>query len=283
MEAGGVLPDPPTSPVRPTPEWPETPRLSFGDARQKSRAKREAFDAVRHRAAGKTRGELRVMLREEYKRRDIPVSQLKIEVAIDMIERRQTPLGTVTATIQGVGLIANQGWRLAKFITNVVREGDLPDRPERPAWLEPPEEAAYPVGRNRQRDDWMSVELDADAGEPGELVLTGAREGCRDEFDAQTWRDVVGVHSGDMGAVAPRRNREIEKRGLTDSRGSACATANRKIVAAVRADHGVGDRVGTAQRNGDDWCGQTPPASTHHHRLVAPATRDLSVVRRSPT
>jgi hypothetical protein len=163
MDAGGVLPDPPTSPVRPTPDWTETPRPSLGDARQKSRARREAFDSVRHRAAGKTPEELRVMLREEYERRHLPVSQLGIEMAIDMIERRQTPLGTVTATIQGVGMVANQGWRLAKLIVKVVRGGDLPDRPQRPAWLEPPDEAAYPVGTNRQSDDWMTVELDADA------------------------------------------------------------------------------------------------------------------------
>jgi hypothetical protein len=163
MDAGAVLPDPPISPVRPTPDWTETPRPSLGDARQKSRARREAFDSVRHRAAGKTPDELRVMLREEYERRDLPASQLEIEMAIDMIERRQTPLGTATVTIQSVGMVANQGWRLAKVMANLVRGGDLPDRPDRPAWLEPPDEAGYPVDTDRQRHDWMTVELDADA------------------------------------------------------------------------------------------------------------------------
>jgi hypothetical protein len=163
MDAGAVLPDPPTSPVRPIPDWPETRRPSLGDTRQKSRARREAFDSVRRRAAGKTPDELRVMLREEYERRDLPVSQLGIEVAVDVIERRQTPLGTAAVTIQGVGMVANQGWRLAKVIANLVRGGDLPDRPQRPAWLEPPDEAAYPVNTNRERDDWMTVELDTDA------------------------------------------------------------------------------------------------------------------------
>lgn len=163
MDAGAVLPDPPISPVRSTPDWTETPRPSFADTRRRSRARREAFDSVRHRAAGKTPDELRVMLREEYGRRDLPVSQLGIEVAIDMIERRQTRLGTASATIQGVGMVANQGWRLAKVITNLVRGGDLPDRPQRPAWLEPPDEATYPVETDRQRHDWMTVGLDADA------------------------------------------------------------------------------------------------------------------------
>jgi hypothetical protein len=173
MDAGAVLPDPPTGPVRSTPAWSERSRPSFGDARAKSRARREAFDSVRHQAAGKTHDELRAMLREEYERRDLPVSQLAIEAAIDAIEVRQTPLGTFTATAQGIALVAHQGWRLTKAIVDLVKlmrsedEPDLSERPRRPSWLEPPEEAAYPVGTDRHRDDWMTVELDRDA--PGFL------------------------------------------------------------------------------------------------------------------
>jgi hypothetical protein len=167
MDGGGILPDPPTCPVRPTPDWSERARPSFGDVRQKSRARREAFDSVRAQAAGKSREELRAMLRDEYARRDVAVSQLAIEVSIEAIERRRTPLGTVTATVQGVAVVAHQGWRLAKGIAGFVklmRGGEVPDRAGRPEWLEPPDDAAYPVKGDRNRDDWMTVELDDDAG-----------------------------------------------------------------------------------------------------------------------
>jgi hypothetical protein len=164
MDAGGVLPDPPTGPVRPTPGWSQ-PRPSLRDAQRKSRARREAFDAVRDRSAGKTRDELRVMLKEEYERRDVEFSQLMIETSIDAIEQRQTPLGTFTARVQGVALAANLGWRTASRIATLVkvmRGADLPDRTDPVDWLEPPEEAAYPVTSDRPHGDWMTVELDDD-------------------------------------------------------------------------------------------------------------------------
>jgi hypothetical protein len=168
MDAGGVLPDPPTGPVRAAADWSRQAPMSIRDARRTSRARREAFDTVRHQAAGKTTDEVRIMLREEYDRRGIKVSQLAIESGVEMIERRQSTLGTVTATVQGVGLVATEVWRMANRIGSLVkmaRGGDPPARAEPVAWLEPPQQAAYPVKGDRDHEEGVTVLLDEEAGE----------------------------------------------------------------------------------------------------------------------
>jgi hypothetical protein len=179
MDAGGVLPDPPTGPIRPSVDWSERESPSFSDVRRKARARREAFDVVRHQAAGRTNDEIRVMLQAEYDRRGVPYTPLSIEVGVEAIARRQTPLGSVTAAVQGVAALANLSWRAARGIGTVVtvlRGRDLPDRPGPVEWLQPPEEAAYPVRRGgRDRDNWMAVELDDDATEFIQRAHTAAR------------------------------------------------------------------------------------------------------------
>ncbi len=178
MHAGGILPEPPTGPVRPNPDWSSRKPQSWRAMRQRSRARREAFDSVRHRGAGKSRDELRAMLRAEYERRGVGFSQLSIEVSVEAIERRRTPLGSATTSVQGVAAAAVQTWLMVGRIVSVVKlirgEG-VPDLQEPASWLEPPEEAAYRVVADREGDRWMTVELDDSAAEFLERAHAAAR------------------------------------------------------------------------------------------------------------
>jgi hypothetical protein len=151
LDAGGILPDPPTSPVNPRPVVRESDLPSFSAHRDQSKQRREAFKTVKQQAAGRSDDELRDMLQTELDQRGLTEDPLWFESAIDAM--RRTPLEEVQATIQGVSLLVGAGARLV----NVFR-GKRLDPIERVEWLEPPDRASYPI----KGDGWVAVELGSD-------------------------------------------------------------------------------------------------------------------------
>jgi hypothetical protein len=148
LDDGGELPDPPTEPVGSSQPPRNSDPPTLADHRHHSQQRREAFQAVKQRAASNSDDELRAMLAAELDARGITEDQLWVETAIDAI--RRTRLQDVQAAAQGIGAIAGLGTRLVALF-----RGKPSEKQERVDWLEPPDEACYPVkGR-----DWVVVEL----------------------------------------------------------------------------------------------------------------------------
>jgi hypothetical protein len=173
LDAGGVLPDPPTGPLggQPVFESPSTSLPSFSDIRRSTEARRQAFDAVRRRSEGMDRSQRRDLLLEELGRREITLSPLAVELQLDKMD-----LGPTRAVGRGLKMLAG----LASGVRKTARDG-IADPPE---WLQPPPRASYPVRGYR---NWVAVELDPDAGPWLDQVLTEAPNRLNNTTQVTSW------------------------------------------------------------------------------------------------
>jgi len=174
LDAGAVLPDPPSAPVtdRPVFESPSAPLPSFSDVRRSAAARREAFDVVRGRSNGLDRSQRRKMLIEELGRRKIALSPLAVEAQLDAME-----LGPGRRAGRGLKLLAGLGSGVRK----VIRDG-VADPPE---WLQPPPRASYPARTGHR--DWVAVALDGDAGAWLDRVMVAAPNRINDTTTVTSW------------------------------------------------------------------------------------------------
>jgi hypothetical protein len=149
LDADGQLAIPP---LVTAPERPERP--TFADIRAHTALRREAVDAARTLAVGRSRLLLRTALEAELERRELNESPLWIEHQVDRIQA--SPAARVVQTAKGLKALGGWGIGLAKM----VRDSATPERPE---WLEPPARAAYPTPTTR--DTWIAVDVDEAATE----------------------------------------------------------------------------------------------------------------------
>jgi hypothetical protein len=127
-------------------------RPSFAEAWRKSRARKEAIDAVRQTKHGKTRAQLRAQLEAELTRRGLDRDAIRIELQIDEIEHPPTPLDRARGALRGVeSLIA-----FGRSIKDIFDDSFEP--PPQPDWLEPPEHAAYDL--QTTGEETTTVDLD---------------------------------------------------------------------------------------------------------------------------
>jgi hypothetical protein len=144
-----------------------TPPASFLEALAESwpvvKARQEAIQAVRAVSQGKTQDELRILLRDELRKREVSMEPEGFEQRIDTLAIEREPLGKARIALRALAALRDLGLPgttpIRSTLTGENRER-LDDRLD-PAWMQTPERAAYPillVGPDR-----VAVQLDPDA------------------------------------------------------------------------------------------------------------------------
>ncbi|MHB2000154.1 MAG: hypothetical protein ACYCSI_08210 [Solirubrobacteraceae bacterium] len=206
IEARGELAIPESSARWPAPQWrfPRRETRSFSPdwagARTKSRAEREALAAVRAAADGKSHDELKAMLAREQRGRGLDPQPLKLESQTARIEAERDPGATRATLRDGVRELFGVGRDLAGLVRRAVRDEE--ERP--PAWMLPPENAAYPVRAIGQRRS-VEVQLDPEltdwlarvaAHAAMKIGPTGMVEVWLEPLEPLAGGDMLAVHIG---------------------------------------------------------------------------------------
>lgn len=201
----------PTTPAQWPPEMPRPKRIEapgsilefLAQDRPKSQARTEAVKAVRAVARGKTRDELRVLLKQELDKRAVSMEPVGFAQQVDSIATEHEPLGKARIALRGIRGLRDLG-QSGRPQVNETPANEPTDQPE-PAWLRTPERAAYPIwsaSTNR-----VAVELDPTA-EPWlrEAMRTsgpGAVQSCNtevwlapDDGEPPSRTSRLGVHIG---------------------------------------------------------------------------------------
>jgi hypothetical protein len=174
LDAGAVIPEPPSGPVG------ARVRRDPGSTREErardSRIRRQTVGAVRRQSSGKSRGQLKEMLRTELDRRGVKESPVAIEMALDSIEASSSAFGRAKLTMNGLKLATD-------FATGLYRIFRDPESHQSPDWLQLPARASYDV----RGDHRNAIGVDLDPG-------------------AQSWLDqVLNEGSTIMGIMATMR------------------------------------------------------------------------------
>jgi hypothetical protein len=131
------------------------PRVSWSDAREKSRLQREAVDAVRTRAEGKSPDELTRVVTAEYARRNLDVMPSTVASLTGLLQNERKPFGRARSTLRALRMLKAGGTDVVRAIKN--RSDPTPE------WLRPPERASYPVHLVGHR--YTTVLLDSGTGD----------------------------------------------------------------------------------------------------------------------
>jgi hypothetical protein len=128
------------------------------------KARQEAVQAVRAVSHGKTRDELRTLLRDELRKREVSMEPEDFEQRIETLAIEREPFGKARNALRAFAAMRDLGLPgttpIRSALTGENRER-LDDRLD-PAWMQTPERAAYPIllaGADR-----VAVRLDPDAG-----------------------------------------------------------------------------------------------------------------------
>jgi hypothetical protein len=159
LDSGGELPPPPTGvvgePLRDRRARREKESRQERNARRE--AIRQAIDRLRPETAGKTRDQLRQMVRAEFGLHDIILDDpITLEMVVDSLE-----VGGSWFQRQRLGLsfLKTFGQALGALVHLIRTDQD----PRRPDWLEPPINALHDIPIDHRR--WVTVTVDA-AAEP---------------------------------------------------------------------------------------------------------------------
>ncbi len=157
-EGGLVIPETPACWPAPQPFSRGTAHRSFTEtwarSRRESAARDEALNAARAMAPGSSREEIKALLEREQGARGLEVDPLGLERQMERLEAEREPFGRATLLIGGVRELLDTGRDIVSGIRRAVRDEDEPP----PAWLRPPDRAAYPVGRIDEKR-WAEVNL----------------------------------------------------------------------------------------------------------------------------
>ena len=145
LDAGGVIPEAPTEPVRIFDFDYDQP--SREDYARKRQTRKEAFEAVRGSRTGKTRDQLREMLHAELAHRGVSESPIAIELGLDAMLAQDSPFGKARFTVSSLKKLADIGVGIYK----AFHENDNVT-PRTPEWMEPPPRASYAVRTDFYRD-----------------------------------------------------------------------------------------------------------------------------------
>jgi hypothetical protein len=158
----------PETPAQWPPHWPlrafrSQPPSSFGQFMAENmpeiRARREAVRAVRAVSTGKSRDELRSLLRSELGSREVGMPPVTFEQTIESLAAEQEPFGKARLAVRGLRALWDMGHTGSPQILSVF--SDQPSEPEDepdPSWMNTPERAAYPIRLSGH--DRVAVTLD---------------------------------------------------------------------------------------------------------------------------
>lgn len=143
-------------PLEPVPPRPAGLRSSVAAAKARGKSRDDAVEAVRSRTAGKSVDEIIDILAAEYAQRNLDARFTDLAVVADTMRLEQdlthTPFGRLRFTLAVLGAGKTS-------IGDVVRALRLTTA-DVPAWLQPPERAAYPLS---DEGDYTVITLDPDA------------------------------------------------------------------------------------------------------------------------
>lgn len=120
---------------------PPPPKRSWSRARQDSRERAAARDAVRAVARGKTREQIGDLLAAEYAARGLDIAQSTLVFGAEMIELEQRPFGKLRGFVRGLQLLRNAGSAAAASGGNHAATD--------PEWMRPSPRATYRVDTRR--------------------------------------------------------------------------------------------------------------------------------------
>jgi hypothetical protein len=152
LDAGAAIPEPPSGPVGARVR--RDPGPTREERARNSRIRSQAVDAVRRQSGGKSRDQLREMLRTELDRRGLKERPVAIEMALDSIEASSSAFGRARLTMTGLKLATD-------FATGIYRIFRNPESHQTPEWLQPPARASYDA-RGDHRNP-IGVDLDPGA------------------------------------------------------------------------------------------------------------------------
>lgn len=138
-------------------------------------ARQEAVRATRAASEGKSREQIRELLRAELDTRSVKMQPVDFEQTVDFLATEHEPLGHARLALRGfkaVKDLISTGSGLFVAFSKDDEPGDYPD----PPWAKTPDRAGYPMWPvTRER---VAVELDTDA----EPLLTELMLGSRGQF-----------------------------------------------------------------------------------------------------
>jgi hypothetical protein len=162
VEHGGKLALP-TTPAQWPANWRASMRgvsapTSFGQfLSENGPAMHARREAVRIVSAGKSREELRAMLRGELRSREASMRPVALEQTVEMLATEQEPFGKARVALRGL----KELWNTRQSQTSrpfTDRPNVAPEHQAKPAWLRAPERAAYPMLLHG--GDRVAVQLD---------------------------------------------------------------------------------------------------------------------------
>lgn len=172
--------------------WPGR-RALWATARTRNRGKRAAYRAVRRRAGGRTREQIKVLLAAEFRARGFEPDTSEVVLRTSMIELRRRPFGSARAVVAGSALAVGSIRDMVRMFRATARGDDT-----EPEWLRLPDRAGH---RPRTGTRYVPVRLDAAGQDRLEQVRAQAtrRIGPWVLVDAWLTRDPAGpvvVHIG---------------------------------------------------------------------------------------
>jgi hypothetical protein len=198
--------DPSIVPREPPPSrYGTSERPSMSEVWRQVRARGEAVKLVKAMSADTDRAELRAALESELAARGLSESPLWYEQTLDHLH--DTPVEQAQTLAKGVRAAAGVGFRVVR----AMREHRPPPDLSAPAWLDPPDRAAYRVPQKPQ-GQWIEVELDEPAGPVLERAYAEIPRLVGSTATAEAWLDweresreqlVVSLGSERVGTLAP--------------------------------------------------------------------------------
>jgi len=170
--------------------FPEPP--SMAEQQRRARSVRQAIDAVRSRARGRTVAEVAEMLTAELAARGVDVQPSTVAWQADMLVRDVEPFGRLVTVARGLGMLGSMVRGAVNGLRHVLEPG--------PAWLRPPDRAAFRVAYHPDRVIAVTPDDDASAAVIARAHAASRRVGLHTCVAA--WftadGDAVAVHIGDM-------------------------------------------------------------------------------------
>jgi hypothetical protein len=156
----------PQTPAQWPPHWPsrgfssQVPS-SFGQFMAENmpeiQARREAVRAVRAVSAGKSRDELRTLLRDELRSREVSMPPVTFEQTLESLATEQEPFGKARLAFRGLRALWDIGHTGTPRVFSDQPSEPPEDEPD-PSWMKTPERAAYPIRLSGH--DRVAVTLD---------------------------------------------------------------------------------------------------------------------------
>ena len=246
----------PKTPAEWPPHWAERLRSSrtpssFGQVLAESmpsiQARQKAVQAVRSASAGKSRDELRALLRDELSKRDVHMRPVAFEQTLAMIATEREPFGKARIAFRALGALRDLGHQPLSSLPadppdDVTGEGLDED------WVKTPERAAYPI--RMAGSDRVAVELDPAAAVWLDRLMAGRGTGATQTRSVEVWLD----SGGEPAESLTRLSVHIGSQRI----GHLDVEVTRRLLPAMQA---------AAERDEDPWVGahltRIPHAATY--------------------